>query len=240
MGGPGSGRRSKLAEKDLEADLPAVTTTVETPPQKQRAPRKYEVVLSSGEKFSVLTKAEKDFYDRQRERYMAEFSFTASSDQADLDQLLFQELLDYRWTQWLARRMDYDNQVLGLVLEDQYRRNKNDAQRTIGAIKTRLGMTRASRQESTESVASYIENLRKRAKEFGVHRNNQVILVLTLFNRLSSIVGTFDRSNETERSKTGFETEEHIVDWIRETALPEYRELDKKWIHSSQKYWEGL
>lgn len=244
MGGPGSGRRpaiDKAHNKALAAADPALS-----PPQTAvvaRAPRgtKYYVTQpTGGSRIQVLTKEEKAFYEGQSDLYMKEFAFTAASDKADLDRLLFQELLDYRWTVQLGKGADYDGIPLAPSVADAYRRNKNDSAKVIDTIKTSLGMTRAERDAKGESLNTYIATMLARAKEFGVVRNKQVIEALKLFNELKSIVGAFDRGNQLEREKMGFEAPEDIVEWVRTVAIPSYDEIDAKWRASTQRYWDQM
>lgn len=241
MGGPGSGRRPRV---DVEAERAAAkkpTTRVSTGTTARRARKvKHLVSQHTGGSFEVLTPEEKVFYEGQSAKYLEDFSFSASSDLADLDRLLFQELMDFRWSRQLASGQDYDRNALLPGMEEQLRRNKTEGAKLIGQIKSDLGMNQSSRDLAKESPAAYVQGLLRRAGEFGVHRNNQVIKALTLMNQLSSIVGTFDRSNELERSKTGFESEEDIVEWVRSEMLPEFRAVDDAWRKSTQKYWEGM
>lgn len=208
------------------------------PPTRGRA-QVFKVQQPSGGSFEVATADERKFYQDQQKKYLAENKFTAATDLADLDRLLFQELLDYRWTVQLGKGKSYDDYDLAPAIEEQYRRNKNDAAKVIAQIKNDLGMTRAVRDSQMDSPADFVKNLLIRAKEFGVHRNKQVIEALVLFNRLKSIVGTFDRSNAVERTKVGIETEADIVDWIRTEAIPQFDAIDDAWRSGTQKYWSG-
>lgn len=238
MGGPGSGRR-----KELDKAEPAALTKVATTPTRASRARKappIKVKTAAGATLEVLTQDEKKFYEGQVKIYREEFGFTSPSDMADLDLLISQELMNYRWTQQLVTGKDYASQPLSLVVADQYRRNQNDAARSISQMKTTMGMTRGARDADKGSVGEYISGLLRSAKAFGVHRQEQVILVLTLYNELSSIIGTFDRSNEVERQKVGIESAEDIVEWIRTEAIPRYLKLDRDWVDSTQKYFEGL
>jgi hypothetical protein len=54
---------------------------------------------------------------------------------------------------------------------------------------------------------------------------------------MSTIIGAFDRSDEEERRKLGFEDEKEIVAWVRSTMLPEYHALDEFFRENEQRYW---
>lgn len=199
----------------------------------------YPVTTPAGAVINVQGKAEEKFYREQAEKYLDQNRFTQVADLTDLDQLLMQELLTFRWAQQLASGRDYDGIFLTPSAEEQLRRNQADAAKTIASIKVSLGLNRATRAASEGSVAEYLATLRRRAKEFGVHRNQQAVEAITLMNELSSIVGTYDRSNEKERAKSGFKTEADIVEWIRSHAVPKFNKIDEEFREGSQKYWVG-
>jgi hypothetical protein len=57
-------------------------------------------------------------------------------------------------------------------------------------------------------------------------------------NELSAIVGAYDRSDPEERRKLGFETETDVLDWIRETMIPEFVALDTYFRANKQRMWQ--
>ena len=81
-------------------------------------------------------------------------------------------------------------------------------------------------------------DVKRRAKLFGLHRENQLNVALALMNELSGIVGAYDRADEEERKKLGFETEGHILTWVREHMLPKFHEVDAYFIENEQKLWK--
>lgn len=219
---------------------PSVAVTSKRTAKTTTPPPKFQVKQPTGAMIEVLTSKEKAFYEGQHKQYMTDFAFTSSADLADLDRLLFQELLDFRWTTWLSNGRDRDGQYMTPSLEDQIRRNKNEASKAISLLKNDLGMTRLQRDAENDSFAAWFAKVSKRAKEFGVHRNNQVIEALKLFNELKSNVGAFDRSNELERQKLGFETEADLVEWVRTVAIPRFDAIDDAWRSGSQRYWDAM
>lgn len=109
----------------------------------------------------------------------------------------------------------------------------------IDSIKKAMGLNKAARdaEANTDSVADYIQNLKARAKAFGIHRETQLRKALELMNELHAIVGAFDRSDQEEREKIGFESEAEILEWIRNTMLPEYTAIDEHFRQHDQRYW---
>ena len=197
-----------------------------------------QVVTPSGQSIEVLGDAERDFYAGQVSAYMAQNKFTNTSDLLDLDRLIFLELLVYRATSWIGRGQDYEGNPLTDRDEIAQRRSLKETSTLISVIKNDLGLTRSQRDKAAyESVGTYITLLKQRAKEFGVHREKQVSTAITLCKQLFSIVGAYDRSDEVERRKIGFEDEAEIVDWVRTVMAPEFDKIDADFINGSQRYW---
>lgn len=195
------------------------------------------VQTPSGQVIRVLGLAEQYFYDSQAQRYQAEYAFTNVSDLADLDQLLFLELMSFRLSNWLGAGRDYDGLEVDVSLQ---RRSLKEVTELINKVKTSLGMTKSQRdKEKAESVGAYLTTLKQRAKEFGVHRETQLGEALALINQLFAIVGSYDRADEVERRKLGFPDDNAILDWIRLTMRPKYDAIDQHFRQrpDGQKFW---
>jgi hypothetical protein len=100
-----------------------------------------------------------------------------------------------------------------------------------------MGLSQKSRASHAASVSERWDDLKRRAKEFGYHREEQMRSALVLMNELSAIVGAYDRSDEEERKKLGFETETDVLDWVRETMIPEFVQIDTYFRSSKQRMW---
>lgn len=200
------------------------------------------VTTVTGEDLQVQGPPEASFYNQRRDKYLAENLFTETADLADLDRLLFLELMSYRWMLWLSSGFDYDGDPITGATEEQLRKNLKEAAPSISMVKNDLGLTKTARdKEKADSVGAYLLDLKKRAMQLGVHRERQVDVAMTLFNEMASILGTFDRSNELEKRKTGIETHEDIVDWLRSVALPRFKAIDDEFRSrpDGQRYWCG-
>jgi hypothetical protein len=196
------------------------------------------VATPSGQYIEVLGDAERDFYEGQRKAYMTQNLFTNTSDLLDLDRLLFLELLIYRASSWIGSGSDYD----GLPISDQQevaqRRSLKETSSLISVIRNDLGLTKSQRdKDAYSSVGTYITQLKQRAKEFGVHRQKQLATGITLNKQLFAILGAYDRSDEVERKKIGFENADEILDWIRTVMIPEFDAVDAYFVEHTQKYW---
>lgn len=234
MGGPGSGRRkaAQTIAQNLERDMANVTVG-DLPVIELRV-----VKQPTGSELKVQGRDEEKFYNQQKRKYLDENKFDAISDLADLDALLMHELLDFRYSTQLASGKNYEGLFLNYAAEEQLRQNKLAEAKVIGELKRQLALNRASRDASQGSTADYIADLLKRAKEFGVNRDNQIMRAIVLANELRSIVETYDRSNLTERRVVGIESEEDIVTWVRETFIPQFAAVDLA-FRENQRLWKG-
>lgn len=193
------------------------------------------VTTPSGQQTFVLGPAEEQFYVTQSQKYLDDYAYTNVSDLLDLDRLLFLELQAFRLSQWLGTGRDYDGV---LVDSSQQRRALKEASDLISKVKNDLGMTKSQRDKEREaSVSAYLTTLKQRAKEFGVHREKQLIKGITLCQQLFSIIGSFDRADAVERDKLGFTSEAEIIDWIRTVMRPEFDAVDTHFRQHQQRYW---
>lgn len=109
----------------------------------------------------------------------------------------------------------------------------------INKIKESMGLTKKARDAVANegNFAGWLSDLKARAKVFGVHREAQLTKALVLMQELSAVIGTFDRSDEEERRKIGFEDERAIITWIRDVMLPEFQIVDAHFREHAQRYW---
>lgn len=190
----------------------------------------------SGEDLVVQTPAEARWYNTSRDSYLEQTKFTETTDLRDLDRLMIMELMVFRLGQQLAEGCSYEG--LGID-ETLYRRNVREYSEQINKTKATMSLTKASRDEAANAgdLSSYISNLKQRARIFGIHRENQLTKALVLMNELSAVLGAYDRADSDERQRIGFEDDGEILDWVRETMLPEFRELDEHFRKNAQQYW---
>lgn len=216
-----------------------MTAVVDTPPTTDDDGEGCWVTQLNGHRMEVLTAEEAEFYNAQRDGYMHEHAFTATSDLADLDRLLALELRMFRTERFLASGLTYDGREFTDAAMTALARLVKPINEQIQMIKTGLGLTRLARDKAKgESVGDYIATLQRRAKEFGIHRVRQVHVVLTLFNELASLIRTYDRANEFERMKLGVTSDAEIVARIRDTYIPRYEAVDAE-FRQQQRFWVG-
>jgi hypothetical protein len=206
-----------------------------TPPAPQR--QQISVKLVSGESVQVQTPTEARWFNDTREAYRDQLRFTEITDLRDLDRVLVMELMIFRWTQWLASGKDNDGWDIDNV--DTIRRNIGDYSAQITKVKDSMGLSKKVRDDAANdgNFSLWLQDLLSRARVFGFHRENQLQKALVLVQELSSIVGSFDRSDAEERGKLGFDSEHEILEWVRHTMLPEFRAIDEHFRDHEQRMW---
>lgn len=191
------------------------------------------VTGASGATFEVLNEDEANWLKRNLKKYKDQFKFDNISDLQDLDRLLHMELLSHRWGIWLMRGMDYDGKIFD---EREINMSKKETDREIRLLKQALGMSRVHRMTSEQqNVADYLGTLLQRAKEFGVHRDEQIAAAIDILMELRSKVLMHDRCDEEERASEGV-TMEDIFEWIRDVAIVKYDSIDDA-FRVNQKLW---
>lgn len=202
-----------------------------------RRPR-HKVTTVTGQEIELLHQREKTFYETARDKYTAEFSFTIASDLRALDRLLLLETQMYR-TQWyLAAGMDYDAVDLDPKDEVALQRTVKEVVNQIGEIQRDLGLTKAQRdKDSHESVGAYLVDLKIRAKEHGVKREKELGKALELVHELFGLCGAYQRSNDHERKKMGFDSADDLIEWVTGYMQPEFKQIDDYFRENQQKFW---
>lgn len=191
------------------------------------------VVGSTFIEFEVYTTAEEAWFNNMLQRYLDEYHFDNVSDLQDLDRLVAMELISNRYMHWLLKGTDYWEQQFD---ERAARDHKQKVDQEIRLLKKQMGMDRKNRLESeAENVADYLTNLRRRAKEFGIHRDMQIAKAMDLWMELKKLVNLYDRTDEEERRHLGVDMVQ-IFDWIRDVGIPEYDKIDDA-FRKNQRLW---
>lgn len=198
------------------------------------------VTTVAGFELPVLEAAEKLFYETVQGKYRTEYVMTDPSDIADLDAVLTYELMVYRLSMQLGRGYDASQMPLSPRDMAQLQRTLREASEHLAKLKDSLGVSKSARDKAAgEDTASYIRNLLVRAKEFGIHRDEESVEAIVLMHEVGSVAGTYMRSNEFERTKTDYKTAEDVVAWINDTVYPRFKELDEKFRDQQQRLWIG-
>jgi len=198
------------------------------------AVREINVVGPAGGHFIVMTGGEEKLFNDLSSRYTSDNIFQNVSDLQDLERIIHMEVLHLRYSTWISTESDYygdaiDAKQLASIIKD--------FSMELRQLKKAVGIDKPSRQrESGETLSDYIEQLKKRAGAYGVKRQNQLTVALTLFNELSAKITLHDNCTEQERKDLSAKPED-ILAWIRDTAIPEYEEIDAWFIEHQQKTW---
>lgn len=199
-----------------------------------------EVQLPSEAPFFVHEKEEKYFKERVT-RYLEDNSFSNVSDLQDMDRVMIGEMLIYRWGQWLMQGKDYWGvPIIDIDLQKQIK----ELSAELRQVKATLSLDKVSRdrQRGEDSVNAYLGHLRTRAMHFGFKRNEELQKALEILHKTFSLITLYDNCNETERRERKVELE-HIIQWLRDTARPEFNEIDRKFRQDgpdAQKLWIQL
>lgn len=197
----------------------------------------FDVKLVSGHVMQVQTEAEQKYWNATRDAYLEDTKFTEKTDLADLDRLLGMELMVFRWTLELVSGKDYQ----GDDIEDpeSQRKNIKEANVSINATKDALAINKKMRDanSSSGSFVSWLEDMKFKAKEFGMMREEQLKVALTLMMEIFGVVSAFERSNEEERRKLGYAEAQDIVTWMNEVKRPEFDAVDNYFKENKQKFW---
>lgn len=184
------------------------------------------VVGASGATFELVHDSEQQYWNKARDRYLDQFKFDNISDLQDLDRVLNGEIMSFRWGSWLAREADYDGRSIEEI-QDKIQKKKLETDKETRMLKEKMGLNRAHRQDSEQqSIADYLQNLLRRAEEFGVHRDTQIAKAIDLLHELFTQVGLYMRSDEEERSHLRVRPED-IMKWVTEVAQPEFEAIDE-------------
>lgn len=191
----------------------------------------FYVESPSGSKVPLLTDDEVLFYEDKASRYQKDYKFTNVSDLLELDRLMLLELTCFRWGTWLLRgEVDYNgNPKMNLDKMIQvYSKEVRD-------VKAGLGIDKKSRDANRgEDTANFVSNLLHRAKEFGVHRNEQIIKAYTNWKELQGIITLYKNCTESERKIFHCEIED-ILNYLEE-KFDEFDQIDEA-FRKSQKIW---
>lgn len=199
---------------------------------------KFEVVLLDNSHIEMQSKAEVDFFNRSQSKYIKDNTFTVASDERALDRLCLAETLQFRWNSQISSGLDYQRNPLNHAEMEALRKNLKENAITISNAHQELGLSKVQREkDKVESVQAYINNLLARAKERGVHREEQVDLIINLFMEFDAHVGAYQRADDYERQRLGFKNADALLDWWVNTGQPRFKDHDDAWRNSSQRYW---
>ena len=193
----------------------------------------HPVDTPSGATLNLMAIEEQAYYAQRKTQYLTHNHFTNVSDLQDVDRLLTLEVMVYRWSVWLTRGFDY---VMSRVDEHALKTNIKEYSTEIRLLKQSLGLDKVTRErDKGESVGDYLENLKRRARQFGIHRNNQYEVSVTMMARLKTMVNTLDRCDAEEREELDL-SEESILEFIREQIIAPFDQIDED-FRKEQKVW---
>lgn len=200
-------------------------------------PTGFPVRMVSGKTSHVMTAAEQEWWNESRDAYMAQTKFTEVTDMRDMDRLLAMELMVFRWTQWMSAGLDYDGDMI--VSEKDLQLQLKGYSDQITKIKASMVLSKDARDAAANegNFARWFSDLKARARIFGIHREEQLQVALTLFNELSATVRVFLAADEEERGRTGLRTSDEVLRYINDDIIPRYKALDEYFQEHEQRLW---
>lgn len=193
----------------------------------------FPVKTPAGATLSLQAQEEADWYESMRDQYMAQNKLVNVSDLQDLDRILMLETMIYRWSVSISRGFDHYG---AMVDPQQLKGNIKDYSIELRLLKAALGIDRVSRESAKgENVVDYLENLRRRAKEFGYHRNAQYEKAVTYLHELVAKVRIMDQCDEEELRELHL-SDAAIVEFVRDVITPDWKELEDS-FRETQSIW---
>lgn len=220
-----------------------MTESAASPPEKGqssvvKAKARPKVTTLGGIEIELMHEREKSLYEHARDKYLSEYAFTMANDLRTLDRLLLMEVQIARIQWFTASNKDYDGVDLELKDQIDLRRSQKELSAQILETQNTLGLTKSQREKQTvDSVGGYIQQLQVAAKEHGINRERQLGKALELTKELFSLTGAFQRSNDEERRKLGFEGPQDIVEWIETYMKPEFDAIDEYFRANQAKFY---
>lgn len=196
-------------------------------------PGNYVVQTPAGAELSLMTPMEVQHYNDLSARYQSDNLFRNISDLLELDRILTMEIMCFRWAYWLLSEKDYWGDPVNVSeLQKQHR----EYGKMILELKQGLGLDKKSRDANNAgTVADFIENLKVRAKEFGIHRDEQNYMAYNLLRELEGKVTLMRNASETE--KTEFEAHaSQIFNWFVDEVIPKLDGIDEH-FRENQRIW---
>lgn len=190
--------------------------------------------MPSGAPFPVHYE-EVDYIRDRAKRYLEENHFTNVSDIQDVDRMLIMELICFRWGTWISRQKDYWGDAVDM---DQLQQSLKSHSTELRQLKKQLGIDKVARDRAKgeDSVPAYLNNLLRRAKEFGITRETQLGKALELFQDLQALVTLHNNCDEIERVENHVQVHD-ILSWLEEVAFPEFNAIDEYFRTHQQQTW---
>lgn len=193
---------------------------------------RWEVETPTGGLIQLLNEEEKLRYEEMATRYLEDNVLPNASDLGTLDQILFNEIMCYRWQRWVAQEQDYYGEPVTL---GALQKSISEFSKETRELKKALGMDKLNRDKGRgDSISEYIANLRLRAMEMGVKRNTEAVKAITLWKELIAKVQFYKNCTEDERKEFKGQALD-VMDWIV-SKNEEFEELDIL-FRKEQKLW---
>lgn len=192
------------------------------------------VTLPSGANYFVMTDGEARELRDKAERYLSDNHFVNVSDMQEIDRMITFELMIYRWNLWISRGKDYWNDPIDTK---KYSEIVNTYSKEVRLIKKALGVDKTTRDRTRgdDSIAALWDNLLRRAREFGYMRNEQMVQVITSFQRIKAIITLHKNADEIERKENACELADVLE--VIEEEIAKFDAIDEQFRFEQQTLW---
>jgi len=210
----------------------------------------FEVDLPGGGKLQLRSVDEVDLFEKQRDRYVKDYSLSKTNDLVLLGALLSQNLAMFRAQQRL-NGMEPVTDAQG-VPTGQYKIANNvkpadmsaaqnviiKAAEEVRAIEKALGIDKKTREAGGQhTVANYVTNLKRAAHQMGVHITARTKAYEKFVMELRWKVRLLKNGDPEDRQYHNI-TPTSIIDWA-EQEMAKLEEIDKKFAKDKGRVFAG-
>jgi hypothetical protein len=213
------------------------------------APHVHEVTLPAGGQLQLQTSEEVDLWRESMSKYIDDYHLTKNNDLVLLGVILQQQVVVYRAQRainGMEPELDANNIPTG-----NYKMISAEADEIQAAMKTlttasdqiqkiekSLGIDKVTREAGgQQTVASYIQTLKRAAHERGVHISKRVLAYEKFVMDLRMRLRILDNADAEDRAYHDI-TPEKILEWARD-ELRALEEVDKKFAREKGRVFVG-
>lgn len=208
-----------------------------------------EIELPSGGRLQLQSEEEVELWKQTFKRYQLAYSLQKPNDLILLGSILTQQLILFRAQQRLNGMeavLDASGIPTGKVRRIELKASETtslqkqirDASGEIRDLEKALGIDKKTREAGGQhTVASYVEELKRAAHQYGIHVSKRVKLYEKFVMELRWRLRLLENGDAEDRAYHGI-SEDKIIAWCRE-QLESLEDADKKFASDKGRLWVG-